>query len=241
MRARPTAVAAFTLIELLVVIAIIAILAGMIFPVFARARESARRTSCASNLRQLGFALQMYAQDADETLPLYSYGTGPGGIDGYAGTDGPRWGDLVFPYVKDTGVFNCPDEEVTLTKYTGGTYFDVATYNYGYVGRLFEADTAFGVAGRPLAEIEDAAGTIALADDSGPGEMNARITVAPILPPLLIGVEVDALRHPGVRPENLEQQAFNAAYADGHVKFVHVLDTYGASEPHYRPWTVTAD
>src|SRR5947199_7262559 len=60
---------AFTLIELLVVIAIIAILAAILFPVFARARESARRAACLSNLKQLGISFQMYAQDYDETFP----------------------------------------------------------------------------------------------------------------------------------------------------------------------------
>jgi len=61
---------AFTLIELLVVIAIIAILAAVLLPVFAQARESARKTQCMSNLRQMGLAIQMYLQDADETMPI---------------------------------------------------------------------------------------------------------------------------------------------------------------------------
>ena len=62
---------AFTLIELLVVIAIISILAAILFPVFARARESARRTSCLSNLKQIGLGIMMYVQDYDETYPRY--------------------------------------------------------------------------------------------------------------------------------------------------------------------------
>src|SRR2546427_11601416 len=68
----------FTLIELLVVIAIIAILAAILFPVFAQARDSARQTTCLNNCKQLGTALQMYAQDYDEGLPSWPFGTGAG-------------------------------------------------------------------------------------------------------------------------------------------------------------------
>src|SRR5690606_28544578 len=78
----------FTLIELLVVIAIIAILAAILFPVFARARENARRASCMSNEKQLALGLLMYTQDYDERLPDYHGGTAP------------YFPDLIFPYVK---------------------------------------------------------------------------------------------------------------------------------------------
>ena len=95
---------AFTLIELLVVIAIIAILAAILFPVFAQAREKARQSSCISNQRQLVMSLNIYAQDSDELLPNYSYSIGTAGYVGYFGGDGARWADMIFPYVKNRQV-----------------------------------------------------------------------------------------------------------------------------------------
>ena len=83
---------AFTLIELLVVIAIIAILASILFPVFAQAREKARQASCTSNLKQVGMGVMMYAQDYDEGLPLAAYNP--------AGQPLVQWYDVIEPYVK---------------------------------------------------------------------------------------------------------------------------------------------
>jgi len=89
----------FTLIELLVVIAIIAIIAAILFPVFAKAREKARQTTCASNLKQIGLAILQYTQDNDETMPAVSYGPASAMVS-YRG--------LVQPYLKNLGVFQCP-------------------------------------------------------------------------------------------------------------------------------------
>jgi prepilin-type N-terminal cleavage/methylation domain-containing protein/prepilin-type processing-associated H-X9-DG protein len=98
---------AFTLIELLVVIAIIAILAAILFPVFAEARERARIASCTSNCRQIGMAVQMYATDADENLPYSGvYGANhPVYRQGYGWS---MWVILLDPYIKNRGVWGCP-------------------------------------------------------------------------------------------------------------------------------------
>jgi len=100
----------FTLIELLVVIAIIAILAAILFPVFAQAREKAREASCASNLNQIGLACMQYTQDYDEHLPQSwlgsPFGSEPPNL-GWA----CKWMDEVLPYVKSTQIFTCPDDQ----------------------------------------------------------------------------------------------------------------------------------
>src|ERR1039458_9997329 len=98
----------FTLIELLTVIAIIAILASILFQVFAKAREKAERTSCLSNFKQLGLAALAYATDYDNTYCMFSQGNGFAGFQGYGGGDGPRWADELYPYVKNSQLFDCP-------------------------------------------------------------------------------------------------------------------------------------
>ena len=97
----------FTLIELLVVIAIIALLASILFPVFARARENARRASCQSNEKQIGLGLLQYAQDFDEYLPA-SYNYLPFGSSAFSTGYSPIWADAIQPYIKSLQIFICP-------------------------------------------------------------------------------------------------------------------------------------
>lgn len=97
------------MIELLVVIAIIAILAAILFPVFARARENARRASCQSNLKQIGLGFMQYVQDYDEKFPFF-------GMNTAATTNASNpfgWADALQPYLKSTQIFQCPSETTT--------------------------------------------------------------------------------------------------------------------------------
>ncbi|NLC56989.1 MAG: DUF1559 domain-containing protein [Armatimonadetes bacterium] len=103
--------AGFTLIELLVVIAIIAILAAILFPVFARARENARKSSCQSNVKQLAQGVMMYAQDYDETL-----------LDHCGQTSGICWAAGIFPYIKNVDVYYCPSSGFSKSDYVFGRY-----------------------------------------------------------------------------------------------------------------------
>ena len=97
----------FTLIELLVVIAIIAILAAILFPVFAQAREKARAISCVSNLKQIGLSWSMYTQDYDETVVPYSVGGG-------STTSAFPWTFVLQPYIKNYQVYKCPDSQYAI-------------------------------------------------------------------------------------------------------------------------------
>jgi prepilin-type N-terminal cleavage/methylation domain-containing protein/prepilin-type processing-associated H-X9-DG protein len=123
----------FTLIELLVVIAIISILAAILFPVFARAREKARAAACLSNSKQLALGLMMYTQDYDEKYPLYAFKDS-------AGNWKLSWAAVIYPYVKSTQVFICPSAfdsgycYPTLMQTDGYQYSGSYGYNYAYFG-----------------------------------------------------------------------------------------------------------
>ena len=124
----------FTLIELLVVIAIIAILAAILFPVFAQAREAARKTQCSSNLRQIGTAIEMYKQDVDGFYPPAQMGSGASLLS---------WPTIIVPYLKNEGVFVCPSGEAgATTKDLGGNPAVTGAY-YGITDTACAANSPY--------------------------------------------------------------------------------------------------
>jgi len=207
----------FTLIELLVVIAIIAILAAILFPVFARAREKARQTSCLSNMKQIGTAVMMYVQDYDEVMPPFH-------ITPW-GSDARLFGhyDLIGPYTMNEQVFVCPSKHYRTNYHrtdlpAGEGFFNqyikssYATQRASSVGHV---NTPMGLPPAALADINRPAETIVLFEsvyrqphwpfDLGfdndtlePLEMNDRGQVGYLIYP-----------HNG---------QMNIAYADGHAK-----------------------
>jgi prepilin-type N-terminal cleavage/methylation domain-containing protein/prepilin-type processing-associated H-X9-DG protein len=205
---------AFTLIELLVVIAIISILAAILFPVFARARENARRASCMSNLKQIGLGMMQYTQDYDEKLPKSAL-CGPqllesGGLSSNSACGSPApgnyyhlWWHEIYPYVNNTQVFICPSTTAT---WSGG--YTPSSYVYGL-------NTNLG--GLALAAIPNVAITPMIGDttyylmdpdhdcSSGHGtSINAWCTTG-------TNDNADA-------PLDRHLDTFNLLFADGHVK-----------------------
>jgi len=134
----------FTLIELLVVIAIIAILAAILFPVFAQAREQARMSTCLSNFKQMGLGVMMYVQDWDETYPTSRLYHLPGGSD--CGQKIVTWKSETAPYVKNIGVYKCPsnkhNNQPDETKGDDSVGLPVFPISYAYSGSALWSTTS---------------------------------------------------------------------------------------------------
>jgi prepilin-type N-terminal cleavage/methylation domain-containing protein/prepilin-type processing-associated H-X9-DG protein len=199
----------FTLIELLIVIATIALLAAILFPVFARARESAKRASCMSNMKQLGTALIMYTQDYDETMcgNATNLDEGAGLPLGFMDASaGRNWAASLMPYVKNLQVFVCPSA-VPYSKVGGnGAYFELSADGAGntsYAGNYIVED-------RRLSAIPEPAGIVVLREFKF-YQCTAQMRPVPS------GSDYTQFQH-----ANLEYSHFEGAnrlFCDGHAKW----------------------
>src|SRR5687768_2974407 len=146
---RATAKRGFTLIELLVVIAIIAILAAILFPAFARARENARRSSCQSNLKQIALGILQYTQDYDEKMvPQYNTSNG-------------WWSQLTQPYLKSTQILTCP----SMSEPNRDTFLRPDRGSYG-MNTTLGTSASYGADGVSLSAINNPAELAMIADDN---------------------------------------------------------------------------
>ena len=234
---------AFTLIELLVVIAIIAILAAILFPVFAKAREKARTSSCQSNLKQIGIAMVQYTQDFDEKFVKAHFDGNPAGVTGAAG----KWMEAIQPYCKSTQIFDCPSKNRAILNYQPRVVTANATPPPNYFYSSYACNSTYWGAGTALmspmgpaqvslASCQAPATCIIVIDGNGYFEVAWDTQANQAQPDLTLScpaLHSAYLRH---------MERANALFCDGHVKAMGmdalIEPTAGGA---YRHWTIQDD
>ena len=201
----------FTLIELLVVIAIIAILAAILFPVFARAREKARQTSCLSNLKQIGLANMMYAQDYDERL-----------VNQFSYSPSPHlywWFDLLMPYMNNYQIIECPSGGFpyhptynTTNRPPGLPQVGTLSYALAHISHDANHVAITPQGGAKLAAIPEPAGTINFFDSN-----NHQMFTGGSADYRLLNIMDGGSTS---RVAERHNDGFNCAFVDGHAKWL---------------------
>jgi prepilin-type N-terminal cleavage/methylation domain-containing protein/prepilin-type processing-associated H-X9-DG protein len=203
----------FTLIELLVVIAIIAILAAILFPVFARAREQARKSACLSNAKQIALAMTMYAQDYDETLVLRYTGPDP------ATKIQRSWKDSIEPYLKSADIYRCPSNPAAQRPDAQGKYPG------GYAMWLPDPPLAVNIPGaaypQPMAGVAYPANSLIVLEHA-----YKWTDTGPYLQYNEPSKDANAVAGPSEWNSGHDKKACNIVYLDGHAKWSTLLGTF---------------
>jgi prepilin-type N-terminal cleavage/methylation domain-containing protein/prepilin-type processing-associated H-X9-DG protein len=209
----------FTLVELLVVIALVALVAALLFPVFARSREAARRGACASNLRQIGLAVAQYVQDYGETHPPDK-----------PAPEAAGWAALIQPYLKDVRVLQCPSEETPPNPDSAGVGYTDYLYNRCALGKGL---AAFAAPAGTILCLDGIRGDSGMWDNGTSGEYHDCRGNSEV-PNATPGVAT-WLHRPGEAPvfRYAERHLAGAIYlfADGHVRSLTPLAVYNNCTP----------
>lgn len=218
----------FTLIELLVVIAIIAILAAILFPVFAKARDRANSTACINNEKQIGIALTQYSSDYDEHFP-------PERIPPNWGLGSPTWKDALDPLIKTKNVWVCPSNQYAWANTPSpfgvnkiGDECGRFPRSYAYNGDIFYVNPTYQNAGVPSSAFKNPAGTI-LFVESRSSYSDLRAYSGTLSFANFIKVTV-----PGLKPDhggfNTHSGMMNFIFADTHVQAMKLARTYAPQQ-----------